>query len=337
MLGAKLQRVYHSGGRYLKNVLRTLPFHTSRPDFKSIETFCAETFPTPKHTSEPVSVIVVSYNRADDTIRSLSYLYRNLINPFEVILFDNGSEPECVKKISRLARKYNITKIILNESNLGCAGGREAASGHASHDLLLFIDNDILLMPYSVNHLISRLHSDAKVAAVCCTVVFPDHTIQFSGGSLKMEGKYAIFSVENSGIHFSDIKEIKNKSCDWIPGGATLWRRAAYTKYPISPRMKGSFEDNEVSMRLRSAGFTLLNSPKSFAIHNHWRFKSQEFQRSEAAYVNARYDPQRIGAALRYFYTTYGKILCYGDTSYPYSELGLESEKEIVDFLSPET
>lgn len=258
-----------------------------------------------------VSIIILSLNRFEDTAIAVKNIYQYTKVPFEIIILDNNSSDNVKDDLRALTDKYRNLRVIFEPTNLGCAGGRDKAKNFATGEYILFLDNDILVFPYCLENLIATVESDEKIAGACCKTVFPDGKIQFNGGSVVFDDDYALFSLKDEGLHFTDSASRKQHYCQWIPGGATLWKKDVLDHFSVDPEMKGAFEDNEVCMRLVAAGYKLANSPGSIVIHNHFMYKAEEFQQREKKYHKERNNADRIEYALLHFYKKYHLIISF--------------------------
>ncbi|HVZ57004.1 MAG TPA: glycosyltransferase family 2 protein [Chitinophagaceae bacterium] len=288
--------------------------------------------------AEPVSIIMLSFNRVEDTRRAIRAIYRYTRPPFEVIILDNNSNEETRRELRRMARRYRHLTVVLETVNLGCAGGRVKAQRFASHDYLLFLDNDIMVSPYYLENLFAQLYRSDAVAGVCCKVVFPDGRIQFNGGRMLQEDGYALYSLYDEGRPFDEEATNQVHDCQWIPGGATLWRRKVFEQFEIDGNMRGSFEDNEISLRMIRAGYTLANAPGAIVIHDHYDFKNTDFKQKEIDYFRARNHAGRIQDALLHFYQKHQLIFSFSWKNNPWDIIwNLNSREEILRFIAEKT
>jgi len=93
--------------------------------------------------------------------------------------------------------------------------------------------------------------------------------------------------------------------CDWLPGGATIWRKEIINSFELDPEMKGSYEDNEHAYVIGKAGYKLLNCPSAIAVHN-----SAEFNwRVDRKYFAQRHDVEKIKHSLWAFYKKHGYLI----------------------------
>ena len=281
-----------------------------------------------------ISIIMLSYNRIEDTRKAIKNIYKYTSVPFELIILDNNSSSPVREELKKISRKYHNLRVILETSNLGCAGGRAKAARYAQYQYLLFLDNDILVFPYYAENLLATINKDESIAGACCKVVFPNGKIQFNGGALAIDDGYALFSLVDEGLDFDDEKTNRFSICGWIPGGATAWRRDIYEKYSVDPLMRGSFEDNEMSLRITNAGFRLLNSPLSIVIHDHYDFKDTTFKKNEAEYYAGRNNESHLKSALIHFYNKHDLVFSFAWKNNPWDLLwGLNSKREIERFI----
>ncbi len=284
---------------------------------------------------ELVSIIMLSFNRVEDTVFSIKNIYKHIHIPFELIVFDNNSDAEQLKILRKFIKSYKNLKLIESSENLGCAGGRVEAVKSAKGEYYLFLDNDIVVTPYCVENLINTINLDKKTAAVCSKVIFPDMTIQFNGGTMLEDAHFYRYNLLDSFKLFWDRTTVNNfVSCPWIPGGATLWRAKYYKKFPIDPEMQGSFEDNEVSIRIHKAGYKLRNCPRSVMIHYHVNFKDLAFKEKERRYMSGRYNNERTIKALRHFWKKHEKGFIFDNEEATYGFLGDYKYESIKKFLS---
>jgi GT2 family glycosyltransferase len=72
-----------------------------------------------KNSSPGVAVILVNYDRHDDTIECIRSIQQSIFQPIQIVLVDNGSQPESVVKPEGLSGPA----ILRIEDNIKCAGG----------------------------------------------------------------------------------------------------------------------------------------------------------------------------------------------------------------------
>lgn len=254
-----------------------------------------------------VSIIMLSYGKKEQTLEALISLKETVNIPHEIILFDNGSVPETVDFIKfHIEGRFDNLKVIYNDTNLGPAGGRREALKHAAGDWFIIFDNDEIAEPGWLEELLVRASSDDNIGAVCCKVIFPDESLQFSGGEITyLDDELVQLDLYDKGKHVYDLETAQFRECDWCPIGATLFTvNPALFLHDGYPNV---FEDAGVSMALKRAGKRLVNSPGSWVWHEHLIYRKNIDMKDR--YVNDRYNPVKMMTSLRSFYKENGLII----------------------------
>lgn len=259
--------------------------------------------------SGKISVVMLTLNRLTDTKQSVDALYENVPYPFELLILDNASsDEEMISYLHALREEKGNVKVFFEKANLGCAGGRKKLFKEATGEYVLSVDNDIIITPFTVQNLISVISGNSDIAGVCCKAIFPDGKIQFNGGRMEIDRSGFIrFSLIDGGKRFDNSETFNTRECDWIPGGATLWRRSILEMIEIDDKMKGSHEDNDFSIVVRKSGYVLYNCPRAMVIHNHIHFNKNV--RADRRYMESRYDLDRIKGSLIWFYEKHGLMI----------------------------
>ncbi len=254
-----------------------------------------------------LSFIMLSFGKARQTLAAIESLVATVRVPHEIILFDNGSDPETVDFLkTQIDGRFDTVNVIYNDRNLGPAGGRREALRHACGDWFIIFDNDERAEPGWLEELLVRACQDDRVGAVCCRVIFPDGRLQFSGGYINHLGddliELALYDRDQS---VDDLSTTRLRELDWSPIGATLFTvnpaRYLHDGYP------NVFEDAGLSMALRREGKVLVNSPASRVWHDHYMYQD-DFE-MKARYLKERYDPKRMMVSLASFYRENGLII----------------------------
>ena len=265
-----------------------------------------------------LSFIMLSFGKQRQTLAALESLQATVRAPHEIILFDNGSEPETVAFLrERIEGRFSTVRVIYHPTNLGPAAGRREALKYTRGDWFIVFDNDEIAEPGWLEELLVRASSAPDVGAVCCKVVFPNRRLQFSGGFIRhLDDELIELGLYDRERHVADLATAVFRECEWCPIGATL-----FTVNPapfLHAGYPNAFEDAGVSMALRRRGLRLLNSPASWVRHEHFLF--QEELDMKERYLRSRYDPHRMLTSLAAFYAENGLII---QDEYVWRENGL--------------
>jgi GT2 family glycosyltransferase len=169
-----------------------------------------------------LAIIIINWNKAEDTLRCLYTISRWSELKAEVIVIDNGSSQE---DLSLLRNAKSQFQLIINETNRGYAGGNNAGITFA-------LDKGF---PY-----IMLLNSDASISENCvkqlleCMKYPPDLGVV---GPLLEEGGRIYAGGRNIGINSrtripfeSSERNSEFLAVDYVPGSVLLARREAFEK-----------------------------------------------------------------------------------------------------------
>lgn len=254
-----------------------------------------------------LSIIMLSFGKQRQTLEALQSLQETVRVPHEIILFDNGSDPETITFIKEhIEGKFPTLKVFYNDTNLGPAAGRREALKLATGEWFIVFDNDEIAEPGWLEELLVRARALPDVGAVCCRVVFPNRRLQFSGGYIApIDSELIDLKLYDQEASIDDLATAEFREIDWSPIGATL-----FLENPVQHLHGGYpnvFEDAGVSMALRRNGKRLLNSPGSWVWHEHYIFRKEVDMKER--YLQSRYDPKKMLISVASFYRENGMII----------------------------
>lgn len=279
-----------------------------------------------------MSIIILTYNRFDDTIRSIESIYNYTKLPFELIIFDNASsDPRMKKYLNNLEKTKNNVKIIFSQSNLGCSGGRKRAIDFAKGEYIITLDSDISVTENWLENLLIRIDSDESIAAACAKVVFPDGKIQYNGGEYKIENGFIRFSLMDGNKSATDLTTFIERECDWLPGGALIIKSQFIKKVSHRDEIAGAYEDNDYSLQIKNAGGRLVNCPLSEVIHYHLHFSNCAL--SDKKYMSERYNKEKLFNSFIYFYK-YNSLIIRDDEFLKMIDMSDKTDSELKEFVN---
>jgi len=119
-------------------------------------------------TSPKVSIIILNWNAAGDTIRCIDSFLKVQYDNYEIVVVDNGSEDGSYQLIKR---KYPDIVLIETGENLGYAAGNNAGIKYAIQngaDYILLVNNDTkLLNPQFLKQAVELImEADCKIGII---------------------------------------------------------------------------------------------------------------------------------------------------------------------------
>jgi GT2 family glycosyltransferase len=276
--------------------------------------------------AKSVSIVVLSLNRVDDTKRCIGAVKEHTRLPHEILVIDNGSTEDALGELRAFAASDRSFRLHESGRNIGCGGGRNLGAGMVGGEYVVFLDNDIEVSAGWLEALLTEMETDPRLAACCCRVVFPNGKIQFNGGGMNRGARRVRFDLLDTGKDATDLSTLETHDCDWVPGGATMFRRELLLQFPYDTEVSGAYEDNDWSMRVRSAGYRLRNAPLATVTHHHMDFNPEA--RKDRHYVNARYDKGVLESTLAHFSLKHGVFIDEEDL---YRYLGYEGSNAFIE------
>ena len=221
-----------------------------------------------------VSVIIVSYNTREMTLRCLAALFADL-GPFslEVFLVDNASRDGTTNAV---AAAFPTVRVLVNERNLGFAAANNRALALARGRYLLLLNTDAFLHPGCLAAMTSYLDGHPRVGVVGPRLVYEDGSPQRSCWRFPSPWRSWAEAFWISGV-LADHPQVgdyrrwphdEEKAVDFVIGACLLVRRAAYEQAGgFDERFFMYQEEADWEMRLTAAGWQVVFTPAGVATH----------------------------------------------------------------------
>jgi len=214
-----------------------------------------------------VSVIVLDVDGGDMLRACLDSIAAQTVPPSEVIVFDNGSRTPVAE---RIAFRHAL-HVFRSDTNLGFAGGNNAAYRHATGEYIALINNDVILDRDWLATVTAALDADPKLAAVQ-TILRRDETTIDGAGIDISDGTFrqALLGARASRPHggtAGGTPAVPGKP--WgVSATATLYRREALGDTIFDETLFAYYEDVELCARLHEEGWRTEVLPVIKATHS---------------------------------------------------------------------
>lgn len=219
-----------------------------------------------------VSIIIVSWNALPLLQRCLPSVVETGYADFEIIVADNASEDGSSEWVE--SAFPDIVRIVRHSSNWAFAKGNNRAVPHASGDLLLFLNNDVIVPSDWLDAIVEAFRADPSLGAAQPKLLQPDvHPPRFeyagaAGGHLDRYGfpftRGRIFNhLEEDRGQYDTAAEIF-----WASGAALAVRREVFE---AAGRFDEQFvmhmEEIDLCWRIRRLGHAIRLVPESHVWH----------------------------------------------------------------------
>jgi GT2 family glycosyltransferase len=213
-----------------------------------------------------VSVVVVNYDGADDTLACIESLRQLEIDEdrLEIIVVDNGSPGDDVERLRAAGSDVHVVAL---RKNVGFAAGCNAGVARATGEYLAFLNNDARPHPHWLAAAINPLEYDGSIACVASKVLGWDgSTVDFVGAALAYYGHGFKVDFGNA------ASPMENTACDvlFASGAAMVIRAEVFRRVGgFDERYFMFFEDVDLGWRLWLLGYRVRYVPGSIAYHRH--------------------------------------------------------------------
>lgn len=216
--------------------------------------------------SPQVLAVVVSWNSGRWLPACVAALRAQTWQSLRVLVWDNASGPDTQAVLDTLEREDPQLRVVRCDTNLGFAGGNNAAvRSDADAALILTVNPDAMLDPDCVARMVDALLADAGVAAVGATQLQADRDMLDGLGD-----RYHLCGLawreahgEPAGKSGRGVREI------FAPCAAVaLYRRSAFDAAGgFDEDFFCYFEDVDLGFRLRLAGHRCVHVHEAVAVH----------------------------------------------------------------------
>jgi GT2 family glycosyltransferase len=208
-----------------------------------------------------VAVLIVAYNSGPHLQGALDAIAAQTWRDFEIILWDNASRDGAAER----ARLPANARFIRCESNLGFAGGNNAAARETGAELLALLNPDAVPEPRWLERLVAALDADPRAVMAASRQVSAEDPSRLDG----LGDVYHVSGVcYRGGFGAKSAGETPAGEVFAPCGAAALYRRAAFDAAGgFDERFFCYIEDVDLAFRLRLAGGACVFVPDATVRH----------------------------------------------------------------------
>ncbi len=227
----------------------------------------------PRVEDTPVAVIIPTRDNGSDLracVESLRHKAR-LPSALQVVVVDNGSRDVETRGIIEGIASQPWAQLVVVDEPFNWSRLNNRAVAAVDRPLLLFCNDDIVMLSEGWDDVLRGLLDRAEVGAVGARLLYPDETVQHAG---------ILFGWRGGTIH-DGLYESR-----WEPGPASRWqvtrtvgavtgaflatRRELFLRHGgfDEARLPVNYSDVDYALRLRAAGLKVLYTPEITASHH---------------------------------------------------------------------
>jgi GT2 family glycosyltransferase len=216
-----------------------------------------------------ISIMIPCYNCLAHTEGCLLTLRETLPRCFrgEFILIDDASTDETSARLQQLAESDIRLKILRNTENIGFLNSSNRGAEIAMGDILIFLNNDTVLLPGWLPPLLEIFRTHADAGAVGGRLLFPDGRLQEAGGVIFADGSAAKFGYGDYEIDTPLYHYVRPVA--YCSGALLATKRSLFSELGgFDTRFcPGYYEDVDYCFRVRQKGYRVFYHPHSAIVH----------------------------------------------------------------------
>jgi glycosyltransferase involved in cell wall biosynthesis len=236
-----------------------------------------------------LSVIILTYNRAESLAECLESLTKQTYKKFEVIIVDGDSKDKTPQIIEKYSKKLDIKKHIVRTPNI--AELRDYGWRHAEGKFFSWIDDDVVVTPNWAEEVVKTFENNSNICGVSGPTLIDDKILNkrdvfklvkgqgliakiwrnyFLEGKVNEPGLFLKNGWWTPGSNFKSATEIKGiKSVDNLePCNMTYSRRIIERINGFDHSFYKDWSEADLAFRARKTGCKLFFNPKAVIYHN---------------------------------------------------------------------
>lgn len=221
-----------------------------------------------------LSFIILSYNKAElviNCIESLLKQYKEelVTGEYEVLLVDNNSSDDTLKRIKAKKFPIKLFTVIENKENYGFAQGNNIGAQKASGKYLFFLNSDAEVLGDGIDKMIDffETHEDGGIVGAKLVDSKGEQKEGSAGKFFSLSGvfKTLFLGDKRGGTRFTPVLETL---ADWVPGAAMMVKSDLYKKIDgFDPHFFMYVEDMDLCLRMKKYGFNTYYFPYFSVMH----------------------------------------------------------------------
>lgn len=258
------------------------------------------------HSTALITILVVAYNRLEKTRRCVESIlkYTQGID-YELLLLDNGSNDDTLAYFQSIP--YEKTTIWTISQNVGLGYAFSLAMRYFHTEYFVSVSNDVYVTANWLNNLLLCMQSDPTIGAVCPV---SSH----------------VSNYQEVDLHVKDFDDMQRKAASFNRSDPQKWqermriitivlmvkRAVCDSAGTIDLGFYHDFGDDDISARIRHAGYKLMICGDTYVYHDH-DFRNMEDK-----------DPEQ-----------FQKSLAIGRKNYQEKYQGIDAWDDINNFEMP--
>lgn len=215
-------------------------------------------------TDARVSVVIVNWRAPGETLAAVDSLQAQSRNLHRIYVVDNGSGDGSLEQLEAVLAEQPGVVVLANADNLGFGGGCNRALVDAvqdGSDFVWLLNNDARAAPDCLDALLDAARGDG-VGMVGSWLTDPDNPTHDHSGSWMRPWLMSCGAVRTSA-------DLDSHPYSWVTAASVLIRTDALVRTGFfDENFFMYWEDADLAMRIRAAGYRIAIAPGARVIHS---------------------------------------------------------------------
>ncbi len=210
-----------------------------------------------------VTIIIVNWNGQKYLSGCLNSLKNQVYQDFEIVMVDNGSVDGSIKFVQK---HFPEVKIVQMPKNVGYSAGMNAGMERSESKYVIALNNDTTVEPYWLREIVQMAESNQKIGSCQPKILQMKNKkiIDTVGLALNWEGDAYQLGFQETDIGQYGLSKEVLGACS----ASVLYRRSALEQIGgFDPDFFAYYEDVDVALRLRKAGWKCMFVPSAVVYH----------------------------------------------------------------------
>lgn len=216
--------------------------------------------------SYQVSVIVVCTNELKHLERCLPSLLDQDHSSYEIVVVDNASNDGSGEYVQSLQPNHPHLRLITNDENLGYAGANNVGFANTTSEVVVVLNPDTKAQPNWLSEL-TRAFDDPEIGLATSKIVMMDdhNRLNTCGNDMSVLSLVVCRGLGQPATSFDEPADVAA-----VSGAAFAIRHSVLEKIgPFDPSFFTYYEDTDLSLRARLAGYRCVYVPTSVVAHDY--------------------------------------------------------------------
>ena len=215
-----------------------------------------------------VAIVIVTWNKKSYVMELLTSLRSINYDNHDIIVVDNASTDDTCQTIRE---QFPHVNLIVNSENLGGTGGFNTGLRYVlekgGYKYTWLLDNDAVVERETLIELVKVMEEDDEVGITGSVIMEPDMDMIVELGAF-VSWSIGTWKPNYRNNRLSAMKDMSTTEVDYVAACSSLVRNEALYKIGVmDERYFIHWDDIDLALRAKQAGYKVMASPKSKAYH----------------------------------------------------------------------